>query len=116
MGSLNTNISFCNYVHVNFDYIRSLITRSLNSDIIYKVEKIMSIYRLFNNLNQFISRDDKTTYDSYRNEIFMVNKHKLINGIPLNEEDLCGYMYYIHGLNLNLNLDSIVLFHFLQNY
>lgn len=107
-GYIDTNISFCNYVYENFYNVEFYIQSLLGCyDVENKVKKIMSLYRLFNILNQINSNDDKTTYDSYRNEIFMVNKHKLINGIPLNEEDLCGYIYYIHGLNLNLNLDSI---------
>lgn len=105
---IDTNISFCTYVYENFYNVEFYIQSLLGYyHVENKVKKIMSLYRLFNILNQINSNDDKTTYDSYRNEIFMVNKHKLINGIPLNEEDLCGYIYYIHGLNLNLNLDSI---------
>lgn len=105
---IDTNISFCTYVYENFYDLESYIKILLEYyHVENKVKKIMSLYRLFNILNQFNSNDDKTTYETYRNEIFMVNKHKLINGIPLNEEDLCGYIYYIHGLNLNLNLDSI---------
>lgn len=113
-GYIDTNISFCRYVYVNFDNVEFYINIIIQNlillgyyDVDNKVEKLMSIYRLFNNLNRFISSNDKTTYDSYRNEIFMVNKHKLINGIPLNEEDLCGHIYYIHGLGLNINLESI---------
>ena len=105
---INTNISFCTYVYEKFYDLEFYIKILLEYyQVENKVKKIMSLYRLFNILIQINSNDDKTTYDTYRNEIFMVNKHKLINGIPLNEEDLCGYIYYIHGLNLNLNLDSI---------
>lgn len=102
---IDTNISFCTYVYENFNFYIQILLGYYHDE--NKVKKIMSLYRLFNILIQINSNDDKTTYETYRNEIFMVNKHKLINGIPLNEEDLCGYIYYIHGLNSNLNLDSI---------
>ena len=52
-------------------------------------------------LNEF-----KGTYNDFRNEIFMVNKHKLINTGVIDDSATYGLIYYIYGTYLNLTLET----------
>lgn len=66
-----------------YDFLIKMQNSSKNNSIIQTMIKKFS--------------DHATTYNEFRNNIFMVNKHKLINGIKITRHDQIGHIFFIYG-------------------
>lgn len=105
-------------VDINNKNIRSIkdIIQILNIDQILNVAKtnyvdlnkmkqIIYLYHMFDILTYY--KDQKSIYDHYRNNFFLLNKHELINTGKVMEGNSCGRIYFIIENSYNLNLDCI---------
>lgn len=70
-----------------------------------KIEQIIYLYHMFDIITYYTNQ--KSIYDHYRNEFFLLNKHQLINTGKVMEGNSCGRIYFIIENNGTLNLDNI---------
>ena len=76
------------------------------------IERLLTVYDFLFEVKNFKilgdTEKEEKTYNGFRNNMFMVNKHKLINGFGITEENF-GRIFFVHGSKKNLNLESIEL-------
>ena len=70
-----------------------------------KMEQIIYLYHMFDIITYYA--DQKSIYDHYRNQFFLLNKHELINTGKVMKGNSCGHIFFIIENNGILNLDSI---------
>ena len=117
-------INIKSYIEANRDYISQRLEdyRKQMKIELDKLNKLLVIYNLLSDIKKIGTNksekglnDFKGTYDDFRNEIFMVNKHKLINTGKIDEYAIYGLIYFIYGTESNLTLESVDLKHCYEN-
>lgn len=78
------------YVQNHYDMIRKQILTKSGDDNKKKIMDIRLVYLTINLLNAYEPKE--SDYKFIRNQIFLKNKHRLINGLEL--DGPCGYIYY----------------------
>lgn len=99
-------------IHTIKDIIKLLenINQNLNVAATYdvdlnKMKQIIYLYHMFDIITYYT--DQKSIYDHYRNEFFLLNKHQLINTGKVMEGNSCGRIYFIIENAGALYLDKI---------
>lgn len=110
--TIDTNYNnVINYLKKYLEFYKGYYKKD-NIDITGSIERLLTVYDFLFEVKNFKNLDDtnkeEKTYNDFRNNMFIVNKHKLINGCKITEENL-GRIFFVHGKEKKLNLESIEL-------